>query len=126
MEDFKSKEHAKDGGLAIVLLLLLAALFSGKNTLTLSATIVLVLVMTCPSIFRPWARLWFAFSHLLGGIVSKIILTFVFALIVVPVALLRKSLGADAMSLKKWKDNGGSVFKIRNHSFTGQDLEKPY
>lgn len=126
MADSTSKEHARDGGLAIVLILLLAALFSREHVLILSATIVLVLVMTCPSVFRPWARLWFAFSHLLGGIVSKILLSGVFALIVVPIALLRKLLGADAMGLKKWRDGTGSVFNIRNHSFTGQDLEKPY
>ena len=119
-------EQAKDSGLAIVLILLLVAVLAKKNSVLVPATGVLILVMTWPSLFKPWAWMWFGFSHLLGGFVSKILLTIVFAVIVVPIALVRRAGGADAMRLKRWKEGRGSVFTERRHSFGKHDLEKPY
>ena len=86
-ESFKwpiMKEQSKDTGMATVLLLLL---FSGafkRETLVAIAIVALLVDMTFPQLYRPVAVLWLGLSHLLGTLVSKIILTLVFFGLVTP------------------------------------------
>jgi len=112
--------------MAMVLLLLL---FSGafkRETLVTIAIIALVVDMTVPQLYRPVAVLWLGLSHLLGTVVSKILLTLVFFTVVTPIGLARKLLGIDSLKLKDFKSSETSVMLIRNHTFTGKDIEKPY
>lgn len=125
MENRITKGQARDAGLAMVLILLLFTLLGGKQFL-LPAIICLVFVMSVPSVFTLWACVWFAFSHLLGTIVSKVLLTVVFYGVAVPVGLMRRMGGADSMRVKLWKKGGGSVFAARNHLITRRDIERPY
>ena len=82
--------------------------------------------MTFPQLYRPVAVLWLGLSHLLGTVVSKILLTLVFFGVVTPIGLARKLLGIDSLKLKDFKSGENSVMIIRNHIFTGKDIEKPY
>ena len=88
--DHITKEQAKDTGLAVVLVLLLVLYFKDRNYYTLAAIIALVITMTGPVFFRPAAVVWLGFSHKLGGVVSKILLSVVFFVVVTPIGLLRK------------------------------------
>ena len=117
---------AKDTGLALVLILLIIEYVRRPDWLVICAMTVLVLTMTCPAVFKPLAKIWFGFSHLLGTIVSRIILSLVFFLIVTPMGLIRKAFGADPMKTKLWKKGDGSVLVERNHLYTKEDIEKPY
>lgn len=119
-------DQAKDTGLALTLILLLIAYFGKHYGLIPFAIGAIALTMICPVIFKPLAVVWFGLSHLLGNIVSKIILTLIFILIVTPVGLIRKMFGADPMMLKPWNQDGGSVFLKRDHTFSPKNLEKPY
>ena len=118
--------QAKDTGLALVLILLIVEYVKRPNWLVLSAMLVLIFTMTWPAVFKPLAKVWFAFSHLLGFIVSKVILSIVFFLIVTPVGLARKVFGADPMKTKLWKKGEESVLVERDHHYVKEDLEKPY
>ena len=126
MKNRITKERARDAGLAMVLILLLVLLLGGQRFLLLPAILCLVLVMTVPAVFGWWARVWFGFSHLLGTVVSRVLLTVVFYAMAVPVGILRRLGGADPMRLKLWKQGSGSVFVDRNHTMTGRDIERPY
>jgi large-conductance mechanosensitive channel len=128
MMDLKniSKEQAKDTGLALVLILLIILFFKYRHALILVAGAVLVLTMTWPKAFKPLAKIWFGFSHFLGTIVSKIILSLVFFLIVTPMGLIRRALGADPMKTGLWKKGDDSVLVERDHLYTADDIEKPY
>ena len=117
---------AKDTGLAMVLILLIIEYIMRPNWLVIYAMVVLVIVMTLPQLFGPLAKVWFGFSHFLGSIVSKIILSIVFFLIVTPVGLARKALGADPMKCKLWKKTNASILVERNHLYLKEDIEKPY
>ena len=121
-----NNNQAKDTGLALVLILLIIEYIKRPNWLTVAAMTVLVLVMTWPSLFKPLARIWFGFSHILGGVVSKVLLTLVFFIVVTPIGLIRKVFGADPMKLSIWKKSSNSVLVDRNHSYTTEDIEKPY
>ena len=118
--------RAKDTGLAVVLILLIIEYIKRPNWLVFAAMAALVLVMTWPEVFRPLAKVWFGFSHFLGLIISKIILSIVFFLIVTPVGLVRKAFGADPMKGRVWKKGKVSVLVERNHRYEKKDLENPY
>ena len=121
-----TRDQAKDTGMAMVLICLLIA-FLGKVHSFYGAAIVLLLVnMIVPDVFKPVAKIWLGLSHLLGSIMSKIILTIVFIVLVLPVGLIRRALGKDSLQLKKWKKNKDSVFKIREHQYTSEDINHPY
>lgn len=120
-------DQSKDTGMALVLIGLLIGLISQSNIWVVLAIILLVLNMIYPSSYRPAAKAWIALSRLLGTIVSKILMSLVFFLIVTPVGLVRKKLlGADAMRLKEFKKGNGSVFKVRNKTFEDKDIMNPY
>ena len=119
-------DQAKDTGLAMVLILLIVQYVKHPGWLIMATMAVLVLVMTWPAVFSPLARFWFGLSHFLGTIVSKIILSIVFFLIVTPIGLIRKAFGADRMKSGLWNKGNDSVLVERNHSYTKADIEKPY
>jgi len=121
-----SKEQSKDTGMAMVLLLLLASGAFRREILVAAAVVALVAGMVWPLIYRPVAVLWLGATHLLGTVVSKILLTIVFFGVVTPIGLIRRFMGIDSMRLKQFKSAEDSVMIIRNHTFTGQDIEKPY
>jgi hypothetical protein len=124
---FKSTpEQAKDTGMAMVLICLLLG-YAGKFPKFLPVALVLLIItMAWPKAFKPLAGLWFGLSHLLGGVVSKVILTILFFLVVTPVGVIRRWSGADALQLKKWKQGRDSVFITRQGPVQDKDLMNPY
>ena len=121
-----TKDQSKDTGMAMVLLLLLASGAFGRETLVTVAIVALVVGMVWPQIYRPIAVIWLGGTHLLGTVVSKILLTIVFFGVVAPIGLVRRFMGIDSLMLKAFKSGEDSVMIIRNHTFIGQDMEKPY
>ena len=121
-----SKEQCKDSGLAIVLICLICYQVWKLPVLILLAILFLLAAMTFPPIFKPFARFWFASSLALGTVVSKIILTTLFYLLVFPVGFFRRTIGKDAMQVNCWKKGTGSVMRVREHRFEAKDLEHPY
>jgi hypothetical protein len=121
-----TKEQSKDTGLAIVLILLLLFYVFNPRALLIASMVVLVIVMVNPWVFKFPAVIWFGFSHILGNITSKIILTVIFFGIVTPVGLLRRLSGKDSMKLKLWKKNRSSVFTDRDYLFVKNDFNNPF
>ncbi len=119
-------EQAKDTGMAMVLICLLLG-YWGKFPKFLPVSLVLLLItMIWPKAFRPLAGLWFGLSHLLSSVVSRVVLSVVFFLVVTPIGLIRRLTGADALQLKKWKQGRDSVFTVREGPVQGKDMLNPY
>lgn len=121
-----TREQSKDTGLALMLILLLIGIFSGNILFYKLVIPVLLIVMIFPGWFYPLAILWFGFSHLLGTFMSQVILSLVYFIVVLPVALFRRMSGIDTLRLKQFKKGSGTAMHIRNHLFTHSDIEKPY
>lgn len=119
-------QKSKDTGLALALILLILDLWLKNELYTKLAIIVLVLVMIAPILFKPLAYVWFGLAHVMGTIVSKVLLFLVYIVFVVPVGLLRKITGKDPMQLKKWKEGRDSVFAERDLQYSANDIDKPY
>ncbi len=121
-----TKDQAKDSGMAIMLILMLIGFFTENDLFYKIAIPVLLMNMIYPMFYYPFAIFWFGFANMLGTIVSKILLSVVFFIIVLPIALLRRLLGKDSLLLKKFKKSNESVMKTRNQTFVAADLEKPF
>jgi len=121
-----SKNQAKDTGMAMVLIFLLVAWFGDNIKFVGVAIILLILNMITADIYVPAARIWLGISNIIGTFISKIILTAMFFLIVTPIGVIRRWMGADSMKTGLWKNGKDSVFSVRDHCFQPEDIEKPY
>jgi hypothetical protein len=119
-------DQAKDTGMAMVLILLILALASGRELYVSAAIVVHLLNMIAPLLFRAIAVVWLGFAHVLGNVMSRLVLLLIFMLVVTPIGLVRRWAGADSMQLKRFKSSRESVMQRRNHAFTSKDLEHPY
>ncbi len=119
-------EQMKDTASAAVLILLLIDQFLVDDKLGIITIVVLVVSMIWPRSFKTLAFIWFGFSKLMGSILSKVLLSITYFILVTPVGLLRRLIGADSLKLKEWKKNQQSVFRNRDHLFSEKDLKNPF
>ena len=121
-----TKKQATDSGMAIVLILLLIGFFTGNTLYYKIAIPFLVINMIYPMAFFYFGIFWFGLSQLIGTIVSKILLSLVYFLIVLPMALLRLLMRKDPMLMKQWKKSKKSVMQLRKQKFKAEDIIHPY
>ena len=119
-------DQSRDTGMAMTLLCLLIVQFKHAYKLVPLAIILLVITMAWPRAFKPLAGLWFGLSHVLGTVMSKVILTLIFFIIVTPIGVIRRVMGKDSLQLKKFKKDRGSVFLVRAELVEKEHLHKPY
>jgi Saxitoxin biosynthesis operon protein SxtJ len=121
-----TKDQCRDTGMAMVLLLLLIFLKTRRNGMLYSAMVLHVVNMIVPRIYAPLAVLWLGLSHVLGTVMSKVLLSILFFGLVTPIGLLRRLFGKDSLKLREFKAGPESVMLVRSHLFVSQDIEKPY
>jgi len=110
-----------------VLICLLLLLSRGRVGFLYAALALQVINMTAPQLFRPAAAVWFALSHVLGSVMSRILLTAVFFVVVTPLGWFRRVvLRTDTLQLNGFKQSRESVMHTRNHTFTAKDIEHPF
>lgn len=121
-----TKDQSRDTGMAMVLLLLIVAALRKREGYLFVAMALQVLNMTVPQIYRPVAVIWLGLSDLLGSVVSRVLLSIVFFVVVTPIGIFRRLIRRDSLKLRAFKASKQSVMLERNHTFVGQDLETPY
>jgi hypothetical protein len=129
MEFFKrriTKDQSRDTGMAMVLLLLILYIRTKRDGILWAAIALHVVNMTVPRIYGPIAVVWLGLSHLLGTVMSKILLSILFFGVVTPIGILRRIFGKDSLKLRAFKASEESVMLVRNHMFVGRDIEKPF
>ena len=120
------RDRSKDTGMAMVLICLLVAHFGQQHKLLPLAIFLLIIDMVWPKLFFYPSKAWFGLAGLMGAVMSRVILTVLFYVVVTPVGVLRRICGADSMQKKRWKDGKMSVFEVRDHTYQSQDIEQPY
>ena len=120
-----SAEQIKDSGYALALLCSIASFFFG-NLYMVATIIVLIISMTIPSILKPFSYLWFGLSIILGNFMSKLIVSFVFFSIIIPVGFIIRLFKHNALFLNEFKNNKESMFIKRNHVFELNDIIHPF
>ena len=92
----------------VFLLIAIYPLLSGESVRLWSlaiATIFLILGIINSSLLSPLNKIWFKFGLLLGRLISPLVMSLIFFLVVTPIALLMKLLKKDLLNLKFNKDN---------------------
>ena len=68
-----------------------------------------------------WA--WYKLAEALGYVMSKVLLSVVFFVILFPISVIYKLFNKDSLQLKKKTD---TYWTKRNHSYSAKDLEYPW
>jgi hypothetical protein len=121
-----TKGQSRDTGMAMVLLLLIGAASRKREGYLFAAMALHILNMTVPQIYKPVAVIWLGLSDLLGSVVSRVLLSIVFFVVVTPIGIFRRLIGRDSLKLRAFKASKQSVMLDRNHTFVGKDLETPF
>ena len=121
-----TKKQVVETGVLLVTGCLLTGLYREETGWFRAALLGAGLVLLVPKVFVPVAILWFAFSRGLSSLMSRVLLSTLFVVLVVPVAWLRKTFGWNALRTKSFRKSTGSVFVDRNHTFSREDLQHPF
>lgn len=77
-----------------------------------------------PGLSRTISIYWFKLAEIIGSIVSKIFLSLIYIIFLLPIALLSRLFRPDLLQLNPKKD--GSYYISRNFHFTSESLKKPW
>lgn len=120
------QDRNRDTGMAMALLLLIVYAASRRPGYVAAAGVVLLITMTVPVVLRPLAGVWFGVSHVLGAVMSRVVMTVIFFVVVTPVGMVRRALGKDSMRLRDFRRGSGSVLVARDQRVSLTDLINPY
>lgn len=112
--------------MALVLALLLAQISLKREWPAIAAVVALIITMTAPAVWRPLAVVWFGFATIAGAVMSRLLLTAVFVVVVVPMGLVLRLRGKDPLRLAQFKRDRSSVLVVRDHPVSARDLVNPY
>lgn len=106
----------------VVGLLVLAAIFDDEDVAYISLGIGLVCLVIKPAgDWIVWG--WYKLAELLSKVMNPMVLGLVFFIFITPIALLFRLFGNDPMRMG---DNRGSMYELRDHTFTKDDLKNPW
>jgi hypothetical protein len=121
-----TKDQSRDTGMAMVLLFLIVFIRTRRNGFLLAALALHIVNMIVPRIYAPVAVVWLGLSHVMGTVMSKILLSILFFGVLTPIGFLRRLFGKDSLKLRAFKASDESVMLVRNHLFVSRDITKPY
>lgn len=116
------KKQVVETGILFALLANLAGLYTGRTYYYFIGSGLLFMLLVIPCVFRPLACVWFGFSKLLSWIMSRILLSVIYYLLVMPVGMLRKITGHDRLRIRQFNKMTTSTWEARNHVFQSGDL----
>jgi hypothetical protein len=121
-----SKKEASDTGMAMALICLLLGLWSKKTFYYEIAIPVLVINMAFPMFYYPFAMVWLGLTNLMGVVVSRVLLSVVYILFLMPMGMIRRAMGRDSLNLTGFKKGKDSVMITRDIEFTADDIKNPF
>jgi hypothetical protein len=91
-----------------------------KKIYLLIALIFILIGIVSPYLSAKISWLWLKFAELLGSVMSKVILSVVYFVFLVPIALVYRLTHKNPLLLKR---RGGSYYIIRNKQYAARDIE---
>lgn len=113
-------------GMVLTLVLLVAGLITGLTIWFKVGVCTLLVAVLIPVVYTPLSWGWYGFARLVERVCSRGMLTFIFFLVVTPVALLRRCFSGDTLRLRSFKKQKNSVFIVKEKRYTKEDLDKQY
>ena len=90
----------------------------------ITAAILVTTALLLPQALRPVFWLWMKFGHVLGWIITRIILGITFLLLFIPVALVFHLFGKDPM--RRRLDPVAKSYRIKSEHLPRERMEKPF
>ena len=126
-----SNKDIKSFGIAIGIILFVVTgllMHFGKeyyHLVAIIASIFIVLGFTLPPLLKPIYFVWMIFAAILGWIMTRVVLSFIFYLIITPIGLFTRLIGEDFLALKRRKTD--SYWNDRNSlEELNQNYEKQF
>ena len=126
-----SKKDIRSFGITIGIILFIISgllMYYNKEIYQVIGTIALTFIglgLIMPVALKPFYFVWMTFAAILGWVMTRVILGFVFYLIITPIGLLTKLIGEDFLALKKTESD--SYWNYRNSAKElNQDYEKQF
>ena len=126
-----SKRDIRSFGITMGIILFIISgllLYHDKESYQLIAIIASTFIglgFIIPLILKPFYFVWMTFAAILGWVMTRLILSLVFYLIITPIGLLTRLLGEDFLALKKVKSD--SYWNYRDSSEElNQNYEKQF
>ena len=113
----------KETILVLVLALLVWYRMSRQPILIWVGGVLILTGLFIPAFSRAIHWGWMKLSMILGAIMSRVILTVVFFLVILPLGFISRVFGKNDLIVDPATP---SIFKERDHSFTKEDLEHPW
>ena len=86
----------------------------------------LILGFILPSVLRPVYRIWMLLAYFIGGIVSRVILTVLFYVVLTPTGLVLRLFGKDVLDQRFEKDRESYWIKKDLSDHTKEQYRKMY
>jgi len=106
----------------VTALIILSLIFKTKHLLSMAWILGLVGLFIKP-LAEFISKMWLKLSEIMGSISSKIILSLVFFLFLVPIAFIYRLFNKDSLLIKNTKR---SLFFNRDHKYTKEDFENSW
>lgn len=115
-----SKEKNLEAILVICLGLIVFHLILDIRILLLISILLGLAGLFIPFVAKWVAKGWYGLSHVMGFVMSKVILTIIYFIFLYPMALVARAGGKLSIKLKKAPE---SYWTVRNHPYKKEDLE---
>ncbi len=126
-----STKNIKDFGitLGIIFLIIAGFLFSKDNTvyniLLLIGLIFIFSGIFLPIVLKPLYKIWMIFAVIIGWIMTRLILSILFFLVITPIGLLARLIGKDFLNLKITNQSSYWNSRVREDELN-QNYEKQF
>ena len=121
-----SKKQTVEFALVAILVALFLSLYFKTNTGVKVGFVITVAAILIPVVFYPFAVIWFGLSTILGAISSRVLMTIIFFVLVVPIGLIRKLFGKDNLRINQFKKSSQSVMENRDHLYKESDITNTF
>lgn len=127
-----SKKECRKFGISVgtvVLLLGFLLMYNGKNSsvyFILAGGCLIILGMALPVVLKPLQKVWMSFAVVMGFVMTRVILSILFYIIVTPVGIIARISGKDFLDLRIEKEKKSYWIFRKNNNYEKIETEKQF
>jgi len=121
-----SRKTLNDAGMAFTLLALLLGYFLHKELFYIIALFSTLANIIFPIVFYPFAIVWSSFARIMGSVMTALLLTSVFIILIIPFGMIRNLVGKTKLMFPGFNHGKESIMHTRMHTYTSADISHPY
>ncbi len=121
------KKFGKSVGLVLLLIGIVLMIYSNTLFPIVIATGIFFLISAyfSPTILLPFQKIWMAIAVVLGYIMTRVILSILFYIVITPINLISRLFGKDFLDLKIEKDKK-SYWNVKDEKYEQSSTEKQF